>query len=116
METPMNDPLTLAPVLDLSAAQPLRDALLARRGAELALDASQVERMGGQCLAVLLAAARDGRAAGHALAIANPSEGFTQALALMGLDVDALERGGADNEDEAATGIRDGAGEEEQAA
>ena len=55
-------PVALAePCLDLSAAGPLAASLLRRRGSPLALDGSAVERLGGQCLQVLLAAADLGR-------------------------------------------------------
>ena len=60
----MSDPLdlsfeslALAPILDLKAAGPLRGALLERRGHPLELDAADVQRLGGLCLQVLLAAA-----------------------------------------------------------
>ena len=48
--------LTLSPVLDLTAAEPLKAELLAHRGRVLVVDASGVERLGGLCLQVLLSA------------------------------------------------------------
>jgi chemotaxis protein CheX len=43
-------------VLDLTAAAGLRDQFVGRRGSALRVDASRVERLGGLCLQVLLAA------------------------------------------------------------
>jgi chemotaxis protein CheX len=43
-------------VLDLKAASTLRDQFVGRRGAALRVDASRVERLGGLCLQVLMAA------------------------------------------------------------
>ena len=44
-------------MLDLNAAGPLRTALLVRRGADLAVDASAVQHLGAQCAQVLASAA-----------------------------------------------------------
>ena len=46
----------LPPVLDLNVASTLRDEFLGRRGSALRVDASRVERLGGLCLQVLIAA------------------------------------------------------------
>ncbi len=46
----------LPTVLDLKAASPLRDQFMGRRGSALRVDASRVERLGGLCLQVLIAA------------------------------------------------------------
>ena len=48
--------LILAENLDLAAVAPLRDEMLGARGAALTVDASGVQRIGGLCLQVLLAA------------------------------------------------------------
>ncbi len=48
--------MQLAETLDLNAAEPLRQALASQRGAPLVLDGSQVVRLGGLCLQVLLSA------------------------------------------------------------
>ena len=76
--------LTLDPVLDLKAAEPLRAALLERQGEALSLDASGVQRLGGLCLQLLLAARRSWAEAGQTLAIAPRSAAFEAALALFG--------------------------------
>lgn len=48
--------LKLRPVLDLTAAEPLKFELLALRGQPVSIDASEVERIGGLCLQVLMSA------------------------------------------------------------
>ena len=48
--------ISLPPVLDLQAADPLRAELLSLRGRPLQVDASQVNRLGGLCLQVLMSA------------------------------------------------------------
>ncbi|KAB0676117.1 STAS domain-containing protein, partial [Aureimonas leprariae] len=49
--------LELPSVLDVRAAMPLHGSLAGLRGRAVELDASQVQRLGGQCLQVLVAAA-----------------------------------------------------------
>jgi chemotaxis protein CheX len=54
----MSEPATIAlpEVLDLKAAAPLHAQLSGLRGQPVVLDASRVQRLGGLCLQVLLAA------------------------------------------------------------
>jgi chemotaxis protein CheX len=66
--------VVLAPVLDQRAAEPLKAELMAARGQALTLDGSAVERLGGLCLQVLLAALQTWRADGQALTFLNVSE------------------------------------------
>jgi chemotaxis protein CheX len=80
----MSANLTLASVLDLRAAAPLRAALLERRGEAMEVDASEVERLGGLCLQVLLAAQRTWAEDGHAFSISGRSDGFREAIRLLG--------------------------------
>ena len=80
----MGDVLTLAPVLDLNAAEPLKAELLARRNQELTLDASGVERLGGLCLQVLLSARRSWAADGVNLKLGPVSESFADQWAAFG--------------------------------
>lgn len=75
--------MQLASILDLAAAKPLWTELSARRAQPLEVDASSVERLGGLCLQVLIAARRAWQADGVAFAIANPSQAFTDAVRLM---------------------------------
>ena len=70
--------------LDLKAAPQLAAELLAARGADLTLQASDVRRPGGQCLQVLLAAEATWAADGSVFRIAEPSDEFRDACALMG--------------------------------
>jgi len=65
----MTNTLRLDRVLDLKAAQPLKAALAEHRGASVRLDASDVERLGGLCLQVLIAARRAWSEEGHDLTI-----------------------------------------------
>jgi chemotaxis protein CheX len=82
--------LELPAVLDLKAAAPLASAFLERQGAEIAVDASRVERLGGQCLQVLLSAAFTWKADTLRFGIVEPSAAFLDALALLGVPADAL--------------------------
>ena len=76
--------LPLADCLDMTAAAPLHRDLLARRGQPVSLDASQVRRIGGQCLQVLLSAQSTWAADGQSFEIVDPSPEFTDGLALLG--------------------------------
>jgi chemotaxis protein CheX len=80
----------LSPILDIKAAAPLHAELLARRGKAVALDASNVQRLGGQCLQVLIAAFAAWRADRKALTISSPSDAFRESLALLGFTVESL--------------------------
>jgi chemotaxis protein CheX len=75
----------LAAVLDLTAAAPLADALLARRKKATVVDASNVQRLGAQCLQVLIAAANTWKEDGVAFRIDGMSDGFSEGLRLMGV-------------------------------
>lgn len=75
--------MQLASTLDLAAARPLWTELSAHRAQPLEIDASSVERIGGLCLQVLIAARRAWQADGVAFAINNPSQAFTDAVSLM---------------------------------
>ncbi|MBU1377621.1 MAG: STAS domain-containing protein [Alphaproteobacteria bacterium] len=76
--------LILGDSLEMTAAGPLHKELLGRRGQPVTLDASQVRRIGGQCLQVLLSAQTTWAADGAAFEITDPSTEFTDGLALMG--------------------------------
>jgi len=76
--------VSLSPVLDLQAADPLRAELLALRGRPLRVDASQVSRLGGLCLQVLLSARATWAEDGLPLSVEQPSEGFIEQLAAFG--------------------------------
>jgi chemotaxis protein CheX len=86
----MTESLDLPPVLDLIAAPALLDNLLQRRGQSLAVDAGHVQRLGAQCLQVLLAARAAWEADGQTLRLKNPSGEFAASLELMGLSPEEL--------------------------
>lgn len=82
----MSEPqaLALSDSLDMTAAGPLAGDLLQMRGQPVAVDASQVRRIGGQCLQVLLSARMTWLADGQGFDIVNPSPEFAEGVALMG--------------------------------
>ena len=76
--------LRLPAILDLKAASPLAARLLERRNMDLVVDASAVQRLGGQCLQVLLAAQADWAADMNELSFENASPEFCAAIELFG--------------------------------
>jgi anti-anti-sigma regulatory factor len=84
----MQDPTAfrLPPALDLNAAEPLRDALLALPSeAALLLDGSQVEAAATPGLQVLAAAARMAASRGRSFRLLDPSPPLAAAIADLGL-------------------------------
>jgi chemotaxis protein CheX len=79
-------PSALPAILDLNAAGPLANELLARRGSPVIVDGAAVERMGAQCLQVLLAARKTWEADGQSFQLTTPSSALTQALATFGAE------------------------------
>lgn len=75
--------MKLAANLDLGAAAPLRQSLLDARGAPIALDASDVERIGALCLQILLSARATWGLDGHEFRIVGPSPGFLECARTM---------------------------------
>jgi chemotaxis protein CheX len=82
--------LKLPAVLDLKAAGPLAAAFLARRGADITVDAAAVQRLGGQCLQVLLAAQVSWREDLNSMQVQAPSADFLSALELFGVTSEQL--------------------------
>lgn len=76
----------LPSVLDLKAAGPLKAEIQSHAGSALDLDASKVERVGGLCLQVLLAAAEAWRAAGFVFRLVNPGEVVCNDARLLGAE------------------------------
>lgn len=74
----------LSPVLDLNAAAPLREQLLALRGGAVTLDGSAVERLGALCLQVLLAARKTWRDDGAEFRLTGASDALAEQLAAFG--------------------------------
>ncbi|MHB8885948.1 MAG: STAS domain-containing protein [Methylovirgula sp.] len=79
---------TLSEVLDIKAALPLAEGLLAQRGMELMIDASRVERLGAQSLQILLSAVSTWHADGVSIEFIEPSTPFLQGLELFGIDAE----------------------------
>lgn len=75
--------LQLEPVLDLGAAERLHARLTELRGHPLEIDASQVERLGGLCLQVLLSARNTWGADGRTATITHASAAFEDAWAMF---------------------------------
>lgn len=84
----------LPAILDLKAAVPLVEGLLAQRGSDLMLDASHIERLGAQSLQILLSAVSTWQAEGFSIEFLDPSEPFVQGLALFGIDSEGFLNGG----------------------
>ena len=77
--------LCLEEVLGLPQAKPLFDALVACRGSDLTLDASQVQHLGAQCAQVLVSGCKTWASDGHAFVFTAPSEAFVDGARLLGL-------------------------------
>lgn len=84
----------LSEILDIKAALPLAEGLLAQRGSELMIDASRVERLGAQSLQILLSAVSTWHADGVSIEFIDPSEPFIQGLELFGIDPENFLNGG----------------------
>ena len=76
--------VSLTPVLDLQAAEPLRAELMSLRGRPLEIDASQVTRLGGLCLQVLMSARKIWAEDGVTLTVNQPSQAFSDQLTAFG--------------------------------
>jgi chemotaxis protein CheX len=70
--------------LDLLAASPLKEEIAAQVGNKLVLDGSGVERLGAQCLQVLLAARAKWRAEKNLFSVASPSAVLSEHLQMLG--------------------------------
>ena len=79
--------MTLPNELDIKAAAPLVAELLALRGKDIVINATQVDRAGAQCLQVLLSAAATWSADGHEFSVSEPSPAFSDAIDVAGLDL-----------------------------
>lgn len=88
----MSATIVLQPKLDLRAAGPLRDELLARRGGDAVLDASAVTHLGALTLQVIRSAARSWAEAGLTLTLdaGTVSPELADQLALFGFTPDTL--------------------------
>ncbi|MCY0093493.1 STAS domain-containing protein [Hoeflea ulvae] len=82
--------LKLPKVLDLNAAGRLHEQVLAHRGGDIEIDASDVGRVGAQCIQVLLSAVVSWRAEGLRFSVVDASESFVKTLKLLGISDEAL--------------------------
>ena len=78
--------------LDINAAAPLAERLVALRGRPVTLDGTDVKTIGGQCFQVLLAAMGTWEADSVAFTVGQPSEDMIAGLTLLGLPSDTLAR------------------------
>ena len=76
--------IALAENLDLKAAAPLRTALMEARGAPANIDATNVQRLGGLCLQVLLSAEATWATDGQPFTISAASPAFAEGALRMG--------------------------------
>lgn len=77
--------LRLAVALDLQEAPALAERLLACRGSPIEIDGDAVERLGAQCLQVLLSARATWEADGQPFAITKRSDRMTSTMRLLGV-------------------------------
>jgi chemotaxis protein CheX len=82
--------LKLPKVLDLNAAGRLHEQVLAHRGADIDVDASEVVRVGAQCIQVLLSAVMSWRAENLRFKVESASNSFVNTLDLLGISDEAL--------------------------
>lgn len=75
--------MSLPAILDLGAATPLWTQLCAAQGTPLTIDASDVERLGGLCFQVLVAAEAQWRADGQSFTIENISPAYAEAVRML---------------------------------
>ncbi|MBU6396834.1 MAG: STAS domain-containing protein [Rhodospirillales bacterium] len=86
----MSDAIELSPILDIVAAPGLLESIMQHRGRQLVLEAGHVQRLGAQCLQILLAARKAWAEDGVSLQYANSSEGFLTSLELLGVSISRL--------------------------
>lgn len=77
--------LKLPAILDLNAASRLHEQVLALKDKNVAVDASDVTRVGTQCIQILLSAARSWRAMDMTFSVNQSSDAFAKTLQLLGV-------------------------------
>lgn len=79
--------LALEEHCDISHAENLHQQLKDHvvKAQALTVDASEVSRLTTPCVQLLLAALASQKKSGHQMSVTNPSEAFTEAFILMGL-------------------------------
>ncbi|MBU6448223.1 MAG: STAS domain-containing protein [Rhodospirillales bacterium] len=86
----MSHTIKLPPVLDIVAAPGLLESFLQLRGNQLSVEASQVQRLGAQCLQIFLAARTAWAEDNITIQFQNPSEDFVESLELLGTSISKL--------------------------
>ena len=86
MKSAMSTAVALPPVLDITAAGPLATEFLRVRGKDVSVDASKVERVGAQCIQVLLSAVATWTLDGMEFDLSNPSAALVEGLGIAGLE------------------------------
>ncbi|NML74910.1 STAS domain-containing protein [Rhizobium sp. S-51] len=82
--------LKLPAVLDLNEASNLKANLMSLRGGSVAIDASGVERVGAQCVQILMAGAKAWETDKKPFSFVKASDAFLKTLQLIGVNVDDL--------------------------
>jgi chemotaxis protein CheX len=78
--------IKLSAVLDLNEASTLHGQLMNMRGSDVVLDASGVERVGVQCVQVLVAGARAWDQDQKSFLVEKASQSFEKTMQLIGID------------------------------
>jgi len=78
--------LKLSAVLDLNEASALHGKLMSMRGGDVVLDASDVERVGVQCVQVLVAGARAWDEDKKSFLVEKASNAFEKTMQLIGIN------------------------------
>ncbi|WP_420410597.1 STAS domain-containing protein [Hoeflea sp.] len=82
--------LKLPEVLDLNAANRLHEQVLAHKGENLELDASHVNRVGAQCMQILMSAAQSWQAEKQGFKVVEASDAYIKTLQLLGISDESL--------------------------
>lgn len=82
--------LKLVSVLDLNEASVLHGQLSSMRGNDLSIDASGVDRVGVQCVQVLMAAANAWEEDKKQFVFGKVSDAFRKTMQLIGINIDHL--------------------------
>ena len=77
--------LKLAESLDMAATVKLAGQLSGKRGAPLVVNASQVAKIGAQCLQILISARKTWASDDHSFRIVQPSQALLDSLAIVGI-------------------------------
>lgn len=91
--TTSNSTVCLPSKLNSAAAAEVLDAIKAKNGQPLCLDAAHVTTVGAQCLQILVSAKRCWQAAGHKFELTNLTQSVRDNLPVYGLTADQIGAG-----------------------